>query len=261
MKPNLFLNTARFYDADLASIAPEDLPFYQELIPSGSSVLELGCGTGRVALTLAKAGCQVTGLDLSDQMLDLFRAKLEKPEYAGLDINLIKEDMADFDLDQHFDWIIFPFRTFQGLFEDHDRRTCLRSVIRHMNETSMAVITMFDPLQPLLDEWGVKGNVDFTLNIEGTDKYLRRLTDQTNHNKSKQIIEAELIYQIFQGDEILEEHRDLLRLGYLFPSESRQLFKQEGFLILEEYSTYDFQPLIEIEQKEQIFVLQRSWLK
>jgi len=48
------------------------------LMKTGGNVLELGCGTGRVSLTLASAGFSVTGLDLSDTMLEIFDNKLLK---------------------------------------------------------------------------------------------------------------------------------------------------------------------------------------
>ncbi|MHB1483071.1 MAG: class I SAM-dependent methyltransferase [Saccharofermentanales bacterium] len=72
MMDNLLRNTARLFDIDNRDNLYSDLPFYLDYAKAQKGeVLELGCGTGRVALTLAREGLKVTGLDLSDEMLDV----------------------------------------------------------------------------------------------------------------------------------------------------------------------------------------------
>jgi SAM-dependent methyltransferase len=74
---------------DLFAVSPAtagDIAFYVTCAKRfGSDVLELGVGTGRVALPLAEAGCTVTGLDLSGAMLDVARDKTKRlaPEVSG----------------------------------------------------------------------------------------------------------------------------------------------------------------------------------
>ena len=66
-------DSAQFYDA-LVPDWPDELDFYRELAAqataAGHDVLEIACGTGRVAIRLAEAGAQVTGLDRSVALLD-----------------------------------------------------------------------------------------------------------------------------------------------------------------------------------------------
>ena len=58
------------YDLLAQMTAPDDLPFYRQLVEArGGPVLELGCGTGRVTLPLARLGVEVVGLELSSEML------------------------------------------------------------------------------------------------------------------------------------------------------------------------------------------------
>ena len=74
---NLLRNSAWLYDVDNRDNLHDDIPFYLEYAKQQQGeILELGCGTGRVALALAADGFRVTGLDLSQQMLDVFRKKM-----------------------------------------------------------------------------------------------------------------------------------------------------------------------------------------
>ena len=70
---------AAIYDAVYAD--RDDAAFWQAMAAAagGGPILELGCGTGRVLLPLARAGYEITGLDLSAQMLERCRAKARRP--------------------------------------------------------------------------------------------------------------------------------------------------------------------------------------
>ena len=118
---NLLRNSAWLYDVDNRDNLHDDIPFYLEYAKQQQGeILELGCGTGRVALALAAEGFRVTGLDLSQQMLDVFRDKLvTKPELADR-IKLVHGNMADFSFDRKFSMVIAPFRAFQALTDDRD---------------------------------------------------------------------------------------------------------------------------------------------
>lgn len=94
-----------------------DIAFYRGCARRfGSTVLELGVGTGRVAVPLAEAGCRVTGLDLAPAMLDVAAQRVTAlaPEAAAR-IDLVQGDMANFELGRRFDWIVIAARAFQPL--------------------------------------------------------------------------------------------------------------------------------------------------
>jgi ubiquinone/menaquinone biosynthesis C-methylase UbiE len=88
---------ADYYDSCFSGLEG-DLQFYvEEAEKAGAPVLELGCGTGRILLPIAKAGLNIVGLDRAPTMLALLRQKLAKlnPDVQGR-VSLIEGDMRDF---------------------------------------------------------------------------------------------------------------------------------------------------------------------
>lgn len=140
--------SAKYYDAVYgADFGFTDVPFYLELAQaSPGPVLELGCGTGRVALVLARAGFQVVGLEKSPAMLEVFTAKLaQEPPEVSQRIVLAEGDMASFDLGRRFGLILTPFRAFMHLLSTEDQRSCLECVVRHLLPAGRFVLDLFDP--------------------------------------------------------------------------------------------------------------------
>ena len=118
---------ARVYDPWSASVV-EDVPFYvEEAVRSGGPVLELGVGTGRIAIPVAAAGIHVVGVDLSAGMLDVAR---ERAALAGVEIDLRRGDMRDPPVEGTFPLVLCPFRSLLHMETDADRRLALRAVSR-----------------------------------------------------------------------------------------------------------------------------------
>ena len=102
---------AAIYDAIYAG--RDDTAFWLTMAAAadGGPVLELGCGTGRVLLPLARAGYEITGLDLSAPMLDRCRAKVDaQPPEVRERVRLVLGDMTSFDLGGGFAAITVPVR-------------------------------------------------------------------------------------------------------------------------------------------------------
>jgi SAM-dependent methyltransferase len=103
----------------------EDLPLWQELAEEhGDPVLELGCGTGRVALHLASQGHEVLGLDTERALVEALNARAGE---AGLPASAIVADAASFALDEAFPLAIAPMQLVQ-LLDRARRRSMLARV-------------------------------------------------------------------------------------------------------------------------------------
>ena len=155
-QPDPFAVVAQFYDLDLEGY-DEDVQFYLELaLARGRSVLELGCGTGRVAVALARAGLDVVGVDVSAAMLSVAR---ERTHDAGAE--LVEADMRSLELGRRFDTVLIPLGGLQHAETASDVAATLATVARHLAPGGLAVIDVEAPQpddlaagpQPLVEHW------------------------------------------------------------------------------------------------------------
>lgn len=119
---------------------PGEMDFYQALAAdvrhAGGAVLEVACGTGRVALRLAQAGVRVVGLDLAPHMLAVARRKS-----AGLEnVRWVQADMRSFALGETFGLAIIPGHSFQCLTAPQDQVACLACIRRHLDSGGRLVL-------------------------------------------------------------------------------------------------------------------------
>jgi len=137
MKPTASELYAQLYDTTVHDWNGE-LDFYKGLVREmkAESVLEIACGTGRVATRLGQAGMRVVGMDLSTEMLDIARKKSAHLK----NIQWVQADMKSFDLAEKFDLIISPGHSFQFMLTPEDQLTCLKSIQRHLNPHGMLAI-------------------------------------------------------------------------------------------------------------------------
>jgi SAM-dependent methyltransferase len=125
-------------DAELAALYDldhfdydDDLDLYENFARRGDGPsLELGAGSGRVALHLAREELDVVALDASPVMLDRLRARLE--ETIASRVRVVEGDMRSFDLGERFDLVYCPLFTFEHLVETEDRIAALRCAEAHL---------------------------------------------------------------------------------------------------------------------------------
>jgi 2-polyprenyl-3-methyl-5-hydroxy-6-metoxy-1,4-benzoquinol methylase len=111
------------------------------------SILDIGCGTGRHSIELAKRGYQVTGIDLSDSQL--FRAR-EKAEKQGQNIDFIKHDARQLPFENKFDLVIMLCEGAFSLMEtDEMNYEVLRNAAKSLKEHGKIIFTTLNGLFPL----------------------------------------------------------------------------------------------------------------
>jgi SAM-dependent methyltransferase len=133
---------ARIYDPWSRTVV-EDVPFYlEEAQRSGGPVLELGVGTGRIAVPIAASGIDVVGVDLSTGMLEVAR---ERADLAGAAVDLRHGDMRDPPVEGRFPLVLIPFRSLLHMETDSDRRAVLRVVRRLLAPEGRLIFDVFAP--------------------------------------------------------------------------------------------------------------------
>jgi SAM-dependent methyltransferase len=112
-----------------------DVEYYAKLARRlKGPVLEYGIGNGRVALAIAKAGVPVTGVDLSQPMLDNLAAQLKTlPKQLQARVRFQQGDMRELKLDQRFPLVIAPFNCVLHLYDRSDMEAFLARVREHLS--------------------------------------------------------------------------------------------------------------------------------
>jgi SAM-dependent methyltransferase len=121
----------------------EDLPLWLDLAhQQGGPVLELGCGTGRVLLPLARAGFRTVGLDKELDMLRFLRAAQE-PEMDPSPL-LFAASLTDFHLAQSFPLVLLPCNTWSVL-DAGQRKNALGCILRHLSPGGIFAASIPNP--------------------------------------------------------------------------------------------------------------------
>ena len=126
---------APFYDWENAqTLGRRDVPFWRRVASgAGGPVLELGCGTGRVSLPLARAGVDLVGIDRSAAMLDRARGQLLKSPDPRIQksLELVRGDIRELPFDTGaFSMVLAPYGILQSLIRPRDLTATLASVAR-----------------------------------------------------------------------------------------------------------------------------------
>ncbi len=237
------LYNGRHYDLTNRDIV-EDIPFYLNQVRKyGEPVLELACGTGRITIPLAEQGIQITGLDITDSMLA--QAK-KKAAGKGLNIEWIKSDCRDFDLNQKFNLIFIPFNTIAHLHDQRDIESCFSCVKRHLTDEGRFIIDIFNPRIDILIRDPLKRYpVTEYPDPDGRGKVV--ITENNVYDRDTQINRVKWYYHI--GDRT-EEAIEELNMRIFFPQELDLLLYYNGFTLEAKFGNYDETPFISSSPKQ-----------
>lgn len=130
---------APWYDLDFGPLT-DDVEMLLELTAPGQRVLELGAGSGRLAVPLAQSGCEVTAVDSSDAMLSIGAGRMQQ---SG--VRVVRADMRCLDLAEQFDLVLFGLSTFQHLLRRQDQLAALGTARRHLADGGRVLIDWTAP--------------------------------------------------------------------------------------------------------------------
>jgi SAM-dependent methyltransferase len=191
--------SVRFFDAttSIDRHVSGDVDFYADCLHSPAQhVLEIGCGTGRVAIALAARGHLVIGIDNSEPMLRRARMNCRKlPPTQLKNVQFLRYDMVTLDLPVRFNLVIVPYYTFNHLKERTLRARCLATIAKHLLPGACAIIHAASP--EMLREPRTKRKCTFEfddrMRLEVT--WNQRILDE-KRRKFTQII----AYELFAAD-------------------------------------------------------------
>jgi len=229
-----------------------DVQFYRELakkrLPDGGRILELGAGSGRVTIALARAGYEVVALDTSKPMLDKLRARVAAlPKAVARRITIVHGDLRDFDVGDTFPLVIAVFNVLEHLYTRVEVDACLRRVAAHLTSAKKSRdrggAFAFDVQMPDL-AWLLRDPAKRWAKTRFTDPTTgRAMFYSTNHDYDPvgQIALIRLYYEPVDG----KGPSRIVKLSQrkFFPAELEGLVAHAGLRMVERYGDFGWRSL------------------
>jgi SAM-dependent methyltransferase len=195
-----------------------------EELATGGRVLELGIGTGRVALPLARKGLEVHGIDSSEAMVAKMRAK-----DRGQDIPVTIGNFADVPVEGQFDLIFVVFNTFFGLVTQDDQVRCFENVARRLSNDGLFLIECFVPDLSRFD----RNQRVHAVGIEID----RVMLDVSMHAQAEQTVMNQQVLISEEGTKLVP-----VKLRYAYPSELDLMARIAGLRLRDRWGGWRRQP-------------------
>ncbi|NNE01138.1 MAG: class I SAM-dependent methyltransferase [Pirellulaceae bacterium] len=191
-------------------------------------VLEPGCGSGRLVVAMAERGYDVTGLDLSQPMLQYLRRRLKR---RGLNAATVLGDMTEMQFDRKFDAAFCTFNTFRHLMSDADAIKHLRCVAEHLRKGGLYILGFhcipLDADEDCIERWKASSGgtkVSATLRVLDFDRasrqeVLRVSIKATKRNGKIERIRTDFPLRLYthdQAEALLNQVADQFEIASLY---------------------------------------------
>jgi len=213
------VTSVMWHDLECAGYV-EDLPLWRELAGDGP-VIDVGCGTGRVALDLAARGVHVIGVDIDPVLLAELRARA-----AGLMVETLQADARDFNVGHRVPVVLAPMQTVQllGGREGHER--FLRCAHEQLEPGGLLAIAIADEIETFDDIEAVMPDV----REDGGTVYFSQpvsIRDQGDR------FEIEFVREVVDPHGGRESARNVIHLDRIDVADLEDLAANVGFTVLE----------------------------
>ena len=214
---------AHIYDEWYESVNPAAIDALAELAGPGPA-LELGIGTGRVALPLLERGVMVRGVDASEKMLARLQAKP-----GGYRIPVTVGDFAEVPVEGQYPLIYVVFNTFFALLTQDEQVRCFQNAAQRLTDDGVFLLETFMP-----DMTRFQRGQNISL-VAMDDGYLR--IDVTKHDPVKQHVYSQHVAWTESGAWFYP-----VRLRYAWPSELDLMARLAGLRLAERWGDWDKRP-------------------
>jgi SAM-dependent methyltransferase len=210
---------AGVYDDWYAEFDPAAIQTLAELARGGPA-LELGIGTGRIAIPLQNSGVTVQGVDASEAMVARLHAKP-----GGEKIPVTMGNFAEVAIDGQFSLIYVVFNTFFSLLTQEEQVHCFQNVARHLGREGVFVIEAFVP--------------DMTRFTAGQAMRVNRIGDNevqidvSQHEQDRQLITSQHVLLLENGTRFYP-----VKIRYVWASEMDLMARLSGLLLKERWSDW-----------------------
>ncbi len=208
------------YDELYSEFDSESIKLLTDLAGDGPA-LELGIGTGRIALPLLENGINVQGIDASEAMLSRLRSKK-----GGNEIDVLIGSFADFEIGRQFRLIYVAFNTFFALLTQEEQVQCFQSVSEHLSPDGVFVIEAFVP------DMGRFDAAHQTVRAVSVSESLVQL-DVSQHDPVNQQVISQHVQLTGEGNRLYP-----VKLRYAWPSELDLMAKIANLRLRHRWSSW-----------------------
>lgn len=209
----------------------EDIEFYLQWITDNNvqKVLEICCGTGRITIPLAKAGVDISGLDLNKHMLAEAKEKALKNQ---LDIKFINDDMKSFKLNDKYQMIFIPFNSIHCLYKSCELVQTLQRIHDHLDNNAYLIIDYFNPsIEYIVNNQNKSELIGDYVTEDGRQV---KIHQEMNYDDNTQV--NKILWKYTINNEIVSKESLDMRMYY--PQELDFIITSCKFNILEKYGNY-----------------------
>lgn len=229
-----------YYDYEYKDRVADVRWYAERYVEAEGPALELGVGTGRIALRAVREGATVTGVDLSTTMLEQAEARRQSlPKTKRDRLELLQGDMRALDLGRRFALVSCPFNAFMHMYTREDAERCLAVARAHLEPGGVFALDVLMPDLEYLNRPAFKtfAGVRFKHPTFGCHFIY---AEQTAYDPVTQLNQMRLMYERSDPDEdgppsyVVElSHR------YFFPRELEALLHANGFRVLMTYGDFE----------------------
>ena len=244
MTNTIYDGWASLYDR-VYSYLEHDIPFYiQQAISNEAAVLELGSGTGRISVPIGKSGFEITGIDISGEMVKVANIKAMNAQISET-CHFHQGDMRTFELKEQFGLIIMPFRSFQSMLTVENQQKALSNIKKHLQPGGVLVMDLVAPDVELI---ALGDPMPFHVRDVPQEDTGHKLIiwGQNSWNGLTQVNSTRLIiHEVDQHGEVISQiYRDF-PIRYTFRYEMEHLLHRSGFQPVALYGGFNGEPFEE----------------
>jgi SAM-dependent methyltransferase len=221
---------APYYDEIFSDVDDSMIDLLERHAGSPPRALELAIGTGRIAIPLAERGVEVTGIDVSREMVEKMRAKP-----GGEAIPVTIGDFADVSVDGEFPLIYLAFNTLFALPTQERQIECFQNVADHLEPGGRFIIDCFFPDLKRFDDYNTRLGVS---NITSAEEHRYELSI---HDPVHQRISSHMVKRNADGSTVVLP----VEVRYAWPAELDLMARIAGLELGDRFGWYDLRPFNE----------------
>jgi len=209
-----------------------DIGFFKMLCKGRKNILELMCGTGRISIPLIDEGIPLTCVDYSEEMLDVFRKKIN----GSQNVKIVCQDICELSLEQQFDLIIIPSNSISEILDREKRRLAIRRIHEHLTDDGIFFCTLYNPSYRIQQ---ADGSIRYLGKYDLDDNRTMVVTYYNVYSPKWSVISGTQFYEIYKNNRLTEKRCLDIHFSIITKEEICKMAREEGFCLKAVYGDYE----------------------